>query len=482
MTRRWLMQKKTRRIYHKKNNRSLYYLHHKRRFFKRMFLKMAGTPAGRYLRNQFQRFPTLFLGGFAILLIAVVLIIITTGPKPEDSYPKFSVSSPRSFVVPNVDFKPSDKSRYVDFSAKSKLLDLPNVAEKYFADPFIYEQYLLFSAGSGSVDEPVLKKLYMVDLGTMKFKVLSQSMVVQGEIFNPQMSENWIVWQETNHSGTNTIFRMNRFDTDDVKILVENPYKKLKFILSGNLLAYISQEEDGEDGIYVMDIMTEEDLSLNSNLGKGTSYGLSQPSISGIEIVWAESAGQNGKSRLVIFTFPEISTTPEASPLLTALPSLAPKTSGVATQSPLSATPKKSVAPTQLAGQQTTPEPTEELSEDYKVYKPGMYIHAPINYKGVYAWIDKNKAPDSNLYISVDGQKPVLVQRNVFSYGVGDGFVAFAWREGIWVYYFESGKYLRLTAEGKTGLLPVVNENRVAWLDKSGDRDKLWYIDLPVNP
>lgn len=110
-----------------------------------------------------------------------------------------------------------------------------------------------------------------------------------------------------------------------------------------------------------------------------------------------------------------------------------------------------------------------------------MYVHDPITNGEVWAWIDKNKAPDSTLYLKV-GDEVRRIAQGVITYALGDDMLIFGQNGNIYAYFYEDGTFARLNREGERSILPVVSGRRVVWFNKttsSGNKDQLDYLSVP---
>ena len=119
--------------------------------------------------------------------------------------------------------------------------------------------------------------------------------------------------------------------------------------------------------------------------------------------------------------------------------------------------------------------------DDYEpgVFCPDMYVHDPITNGEAWAWIDKNKAPDSSLYLKV-GDEVKCIAQGVITYALGDDMLVFGQDGGIYAYFYEEDLYARLNRPGERGIMPVVSGRRVVWFNKSADGDALEYLSLAL--
>jgi len=284
---------------------------------------------------------------------------------------------------------------------------------------------LLYSAGTGTARLPVLKDLYLYDMETQTETKVAEASVKNGEIYETQLSQRWIVFIDTNQNGDNQICYIDRFsESKEVMLVRETKYALPKLRLYDDYLVWIEQTEQGTDDVWFFKLGSDDNFPVTT-LTDAATYGVSAPSIHGNEIIWAapdpeQSQGEaetDGKSAIYVCDI-------------------------------------------------------DELSGDNVVYEyfcAGMYVHDPLTNGEVWAWIDKNWAPDNGLYLKYrNGSNVIKVSEGVTSYALGDGILVYAKDMQVWAYFYEKNVYARLTEPGM-GMQPVVSGRYVAWYDLSGD-------------
>lgn len=321
--------------------------------------------------------------------------------------------------------KADGKTQETAFDMSGDVVKL-KTKEKRINTPSIFGDELVYSAGTGSLDLPVLQDLYTYDLFTDEEKRITGAVVKNGEIYETVMNENWIVWLDTDQQGTNLIYCIDRNDLARGPIPIkECTYTVPKLRLSQDVLLFSEQNEEREERLYIVDLVTGEDLSImdftESIRALPDNYGVSSPDIYGNLIIWAapnpkqsqEDLLKNGE-KSIIYTL-------------------------------------------DLA----------HIGDDVyepSYFDPEMYVHEPVTNGSAYAWIDRNKAPDSKLYLKVENEIK-LIAENVTTYALGTGFLAYGNNSQIFIYDYEKGVYGRITAPGKHGILPVVSGKRVVFFD-----------------
>lgn len=79
--------------------------------------------------------------------------------------------------------------------------------------PGIWGTELFFSAGSGSLDDPVLTRLYLYNLTTNKAQKVKETEIYKGEYYETLINDKWLIYLETDHGTNNYIYAMNRADS-----------------------------------------------------------------------------------------------------------------------------------------------------------------------------------------------------------------------------------------------------------------------------
>lgn len=345
-------------------------------------------------------------------------------------------------------------------SSEQYPLDLSQDAEKVVAPgnsiniPCIYENDMVFSAGSGSVDDTaILTKLYQYNLvNGGDAELLYESTIKNGEIFDTLINGEYVVWLDTNQDGKSQIYFLKRHDEEGlgISMIKECEHAMPKLRLSKDSLIFTEQYVDPdtkerEEMLYHVDLISGENVALpnytESILGQETTYAVSAPDIYGDEVIWAApDPSQSEEERL--------------------------------------AGEKSVIYSCNL----------EQLkNDDYQpqMWSAGMYVHEPITNGKAWAWIDKNKAWDSTLWVKYQDQV-INVSTEVVSYCFGDSMLVYNKDGAIWVYFYETGKYGRITKPDERGILPVATGRKVVWYDRTeselearGGKDQLMIVYIP---
>jgi hypothetical protein len=303
--------------------------------------------------------------------------------------------------------------------------------------PGMIHGQIIYSAGTGTARLPVLKDLFLYDMESGEETKIAEASVKNGEIFETVLSQRWFVFIDTNQSGSNQICYIDRFsESPEVMLVKETAYALPKLRLYDDYLVWIEQTDQGTDQVWFFELGTADNFPVTT-LTDANTYGVSAPSIHGPEIIWAA---------------PDPNQTPEDRALGE----------------------KSAIYVCDI----------RELGADeviYEYFSAGMYVHEPITNGEAWAWIDKNWAPDSGLYFKYrNGSNVIKVSEGVTSYAFGDDMLVYAKNMQIWIYFYKTNTYARLTAPGDEAMLPVVAGRYVVWYDLSGDTsvDKLVYREV----
>lgn len=314
-------------------------------------------------------------------------------------------------------------------------------AEKSINTPDVFGAEMVYSAGTGSLLKPLLKTLYLYDLETDTEKAVAKVKLKDGEIFETVLNDTYIAWLDTDQNGSNSIYVLDRTQEGATpRLIKECTFAVPKLRLSQDYLMWIEQNEEKEERLYVVDLISEENASIpgfvESIERAMSTYGVSAPGIYGTQIIWAASDPNQSEEDSI--------------------------RNGE----------KSAIYHCDL---------TMFAQDDYEpsAFCPGMYVHDPITNGDAWAWIDKNKAPDSTLYLKV-GDDVREIAQGVISYALGDEMLVFGKDGDIFVYFYTTDAYARLNREGERGIMPVVSGRRVVWFNKSaGEKDQLNYISVP---
>lgn len=297
--------------------------------------------------------------------------------------------------------------------------------------PGIYDNELLFSAGSGglSYDSDVLTKLYLYNLDAGDETLIAESTLAseKGEIFETLVNHKWLIWLDSNKHKKNYLMVMNR-STGKITKIKSFTNGKPKLRLYDDILVWMEQVSSTEDRLCMFDLNYQEPLILFTFTDKAT-YGVSAPCVYENMIVWSgPDPTQSDEEKLIN-------------------------------------------EHSAIYYQRLEADESGTLSEP-KYYSPKTYVHEPLYNGDVFVWLDANKSPNSNLYYGRPNEEAKLIANGVTTYSVGDGIIVYGKDQAVWVYIIATGELCRLTSPGEMGMLPSVTKRTVAWYNLSAQSDK----------
>ena len=356
--------------------------------------------------------------GFKDIGISDVPEVIST-QSPRNRNTLQSTSDIQSSISPN-----PAVIRDISFGARDVVFK-----ERHINIPGIYDNELLFSAGTGSLSlgGSVLKKLYLYNLDAGDETLIAETKIDFGEFYETLVNHNWLVWLETDHGKKNYIKVMNR-STGIISTIQSFKNGQPKLRLYDDLLIWMEQVSSTEDRLCMSDLNNQEYLPLFSFNDKA-SYGVSSPWIFKNTIVWAgPDLAQSDEDKL----------TNEHS----------------------------SIYYLQLEADETG------TLEDPKYFSPNTYVHEPLYNGEFFVWLDGNRTPDSNLYVGKPNEDAKLIATGVTTYSVGDGIVVYGKDQAVWVYITATEELCRLTSSYEMGMLPSVTKRTVVWYNLSAQSEK----------
>ena len=429
----------------------------------------------------------IFLTACIAVIVAILVVSIKDSSNTADVSPEITPPSGQSTLTPPGAWANPTPTGPPLISEPSGMIIMDNsvnakqilVEEKRINRPAVYGSELLFSAGNGSIEKPVLTTLYLFDVTTQKYTKIATTQIEDGEIFEYFLSDKWIIWLDTDHKGTNIIYKMNR-QTNEISKVREVGNLRPKLSLYGDLLAWMEQVSEESDRLYLLELNSEEDIVIEEF--HETAYALSAPYIYENTVIWV-GADPSGSGDSAIFRADftmDDNYNPEEQEQggeQTSAISAAPSTSAAGQTAAQSTSAAETSSPTASPTASATapdgpwlPLPSSAENETLKVYyyPAGMYVHEPMYNGQVVVWIDKNKAPDSSLYmLDLTSGEVSLLQTGVTSYALGTDFVVINSNQEIWAYYYRANTLIRVSSADRASILPETQGRVVVWEDKS---------------
>ncbi|NLN42479.1 MAG: hypothetical protein GX160_11020 [Clostridiales bacterium] len=316
-------------------------------------------------------------------------------------------------------------------------------------EPIPYDNEVLYSAGnSESIDEPVFQDLYVMNLDTGQETVIAHTEIKFGEIYEGRFNKDWIVWLDTNQSGENQLYVMNRA-TGEVSKIKNCDYNKPQLRLAGDNLVWVEQKDVNQDRLYLYNFKSGEPVVLE--IFDNPTYGTCPPSISEELLIWVVPSDEDPDNKSFIKVL-------DLSKALSA--DLAASSQG---EDPAN----------QDSGAESIP---QEEGVDPEILDPkGFAIYPATNGKAI-AWLDNLNPSEAHLKLTIDNGKTIIdVDENVARpYGIGDGFIAYMKDDAVMVYFWELDRYAQLNKPGTKARLTQdgVSGNKVIWYCAENPNDK----------
>ncbi len=295
----------------------------------------------------------------------------------------------------------------------------------WFADPYAWNNTLLFSAGRLVGSDVRMDLLFRYDMTTGEAQEVDVPLQNDSYVY-PVMNENWLVYLDGKAKGGGVI-RAQRLDSGDLfevkQVYADQPVLQL----DGDTLAWIERTGTRMDKLFVCDLNTLENTAIR--LFSGTAYGQSPVSM------------HNGQ---IIFADLDSSATAETS-----------------------------------QDQLTSAIYSMTLSdESISTYTPGTYVHAPMTNGKQWIWRSGSHGPGDDLYMTQNNAAAKMIAEDIVEYGLSEHFAAYSKGEAIYAYFFDNGQTVQITPDierERTQLLGVSN-GVVIWMDvTSRERDIMKY-------
>jgi len=314
-------------------------------------------------------------------------------------------------------------------------------------EPTSWGEEVLYSAGdASSIDGPVLTRLFLYNSETHEEKEVAVSNIRFGEIYEGRLSDSWIVWLDTNQSGTNNIYALNRSTGKNIRIN-STSLNRPQISLWGDFLVWSGQKEEHKDEMHAINLATGRSVKIESF--DNPTFGTSSPAVYSNLLVWAYPNPNDPMGASVIKTL-DLMTLNLHSEETEALDS----------------------------------PPVMEVTERYetvnnlaiqKIDPDSFAIYPATNGKAI-AWLDSLNPAQATLRLTLDkGKTIVKVAEGVGRFfGLGDDFVAYTQQGRIKIYFWETSRFATLTKEdeqGKLAELPVSGRT-VIWYDATDPNRK----------
>ncbi len=306
-------------------------------------------------------------------------------------------------------------------------------------EPTAWGGEVLYSAGSASsIEGPVLTRLFLYDANTNLEKEVAVSNIRFGEIYEGRFNDSWVVWLDTNQSGINHIYALNRSAGQNVKI-DSTSMNRPQISLWGDYLVWTGQKELNKDEMHVFNLATG--FSIKVEDFENPTFGTSSPAMHSNLLVWVYPHPNDPAGASVIKTLD-----------LTTLNLHSQETSD-----PMSP----------LDREDATHGETIDNLDIHTIDSGGFAIYPATNGKAI-AWLDSINPAQANLKLTLDkGETITTVAEGVGRFfGIGEDFIVYTQQGRIKLYFWETRRFAILTKEDE--------QAKLAELPASG-RTIIWY-------
>ncbi|MEG1547113.1 MAG: hypothetical protein RR232_04590 [Clostridia bacterium] len=375
--------------------------------------------------------PVLALSGTILgilALIALVLFVVLPRVMPligvEYNAPFMPTPTPSPTPKPLPTPNPMERLKPVD--AQTEVVFSESGSYRWFADPYFYDGVMIFSAGNLSGQNAVLTDLYLYYPDSRTAEKLPYH-PVNAHIMYARFNEQWIVYFDAKLNGGGQIMAVDRTKPNAQPVVIKDIYSGQPEIqLSGNYIAFIDRTGSRMDKLFVCDLNTLESTTVA--MFSGSIYGQSLPSLKGDLLTWADSLDSASGS------------------MTSAIYSIRLGSSTVST------------------------------------YNPGTYAHDPESDGKRTAWLTDNHGPDTQLYYSIGGSAPILIDSGVIDYSLGENFIAYSKGDVIYAYSFETKTSYRISPEHQLAQFLGASDGKVIWMDVTSrdvGRDIIMFANIP---
>lgn len=315
-------------------------------------------------------------------------------------------------------FDPAEAETEVVFDASSNY--------RWFGDPYFYKGKMILSAGKLVDTKAVLLDLYYCmpeSRAAQKIDLTPQN----AHFMFPKFNERWLVYLDAKLNGGGTLMALDLANPSATPVAIKDIYAgQPEPMLDGDYVAFTDRTGTRMDKLFICDLTTFETTVVH--MFSNNAYGQSLPFLHDGLLIWAD-----------------VNSTGEAE--------------------------------------------AEETSVIYSVridsgalttYNPGTYVHDPETNGTYTAWLDAPHAPQTSLYYSREGERPVKIASGVVEFGMEKTFIAYCKGETIYAYRFDNGKTYRISSDYEKTQFLGVSDSCVIWMDvTSRERDIIKFSRLP---
>lgn len=388
--------------------------------------------------------------------IAIIVALINSFPpvsliQKEPDSARNSVSS--EFILPESMEPEEVAAKRPEQPEQLPIIDLTGFRSdigtnmRQINEPTAWGEEVLYSAGNASsIEGPVLTRLFLYNSNTHLEKEVAISNIRFGEIYEGRLSDSWIVWLDTNQSGTNHIYAMHRVTLQKIRI-DSTSINRPQISLWGDYLVWTGQKEAYKDEMHVFNLATG--LSVKVEDFDNPTFGTSSPAIHSNLLVWAYPHPDDPVGASVI------------------------KTLDIKTLNLHSQEATNSVSPPEK--EDAAHGSTTDNLDIITINPDGFAIYPATNGEAI-AWLDSLNPAQANLRLTLDkGETIITVAEGVGRFfGIGEDFIVYTQQGRIKLYFWETRRFATLTKEGEQAKLSEfpVSGRTIIWYDATDPNRK----------
>ena len=342
------------------------------------------------------------------IAIAVAMGLIFGLPAIEKAV---APPEPTATITPNEFRDPVGVTTDADIGDLSALQQEAVILENTANEPYLFGSELIFSsARAGSNGVHAYKKLFLYDATATSANEATKEVpgieVKYENICQPKLNENYIVWADSHAAGGGRLCMYDRAAGRQYAIK-EYAYAMPQFSLYGNLIAFAQQAGDNTVKLYLFNLETRECVTMKR--WEELPAPMTPVHLSDAGVTYAAAYTENDVIMSYIYV--------------------------------------------------------QSLDGSIRQFDAGRMAYYPKSCGEYTAFLSSVTGAPSDLYLSRDSQMPTLIESDVLTYDMGDGFLAYTKDGNVYIYVLKNGKRYRLNTDISLGYVSSVNGNQVTWYD-----------------
>src|SRR5690606_29093752 len=174
-----------------------------------------------------------------------------------------SYDRPESEQLPKEDEETEEAKEKSIIDLSGRAIEIKSSVSR-INEPTPFGEEIIYSGGNApTIDEPIFKQLFIYNTNTGEEKVVAETQIKFGEIYEGRLNKDWVVWLDTNQTGTNDLYVLNR-NTNEISKIKSCNLNKPKLQLWGDNLVWVEQIDAEQDRLYLYNFKSGEPISLES--------------------------------------------------------------------------------------------------------------------------------------------------------------------------------------------------------------------------